>query len=164
MSITYNADEIFEIACRIELNGARFYRKASKFQADLQVAAMLNSLADMEDRHLALFTEMRAHVQTRDEGDTALFGQGEAAQYLQALADGHIFDTTADPSEQLGGHESTVDILKMAIGIEKESVVLYAGMRRMVPDGEGRDAIDEIIGQELGHVAVLSNRLKEITG
>ena len=44
MSITFNADEIFEIAEQIERNGARFYREAAGNASDADVKNMLQEL------------------------------------------------------------------------------------------------------------------------
>ena len=52
MGIQFNADEIFEIAERIEQNGARFYRKAAGNTADDKSKKMLEQLASAN-----LFTE-----------------------------------------------------------------------------------------------------------
>jgi rubrerythrin len=49
MAIVFNADEIFEMAIRIENNGAAFYRKAAGLQSDTKNHKFLESLAKMED-------------------------------------------------------------------------------------------------------------------
>ena len=52
MSITFNADEIFEMAEQIERNGAKFYREAAENASDADVKEMLLSMAAMEDGHV----------------------------------------------------------------------------------------------------------------
>ena len=47
MSITFNANEIFEMAEEIERNGAKFYRKAAQNTSDNQTKQMLLDMADM---------------------------------------------------------------------------------------------------------------------
>lgn len=70
MSITFNADEIFEMAEQIERNGAKFYRAAAeKFSAVRQV---LLDLAAMEDEHQSTFAAMRAQL-TAPEQQPILF-------------------------------------------------------------------------------------------
>jgi rubrerythrin len=59
MAIVFNADEIFEMAIRIENNGAAFYRKAAGLQSDTKNQKFLESLANMEDQHKRIFTEMK---------------------------------------------------------------------------------------------------------
>ena len=115
----------------------------------------------MEDQHLETFQRMRGAVvqATQDES----YDPDQVAEfYLRALADGHGFVSVGDPSERLSGDEEIEHVLDMAIEIEKESVVYYAGLRTMVPEGPGRDAVDDIVKQELGHIAALSDRLVDL--
>ncbi len=87
---------------------------------------------------------------------------GEAGMYLRAMADGRIFDTRVDPSESLTGEETMEDILQLAIGREKDSVIFYLGMKDMVSEKLGKDKIDGIIKEEIGHVTILSNELAKL--
>ena len=59
MMLEFNADEIFEMAVRIEENGAAFYRKAGELQADAETKKFLQGLAAMEDQHKKTFTEIK---------------------------------------------------------------------------------------------------------
>ena len=58
MSITFNADEIFEMAEQIERNGAAFYREAAGITSDADVKEMLLSLAAMEEGHQKTFAQI----------------------------------------------------------------------------------------------------------
>ena len=56
MPMPFNADEVFEMAEQIEVNGARFYRaSADKFPA---LKELLLELAAMEDDHQKTFAAM----------------------------------------------------------------------------------------------------------
>ena len=85
---------------------------------------------------------------------------GQAAAYLRAFAAGEVFDLEADPARMLGAAPTLPGILAEAIRLEKESVVFYAGIREVVPADFGRDGIDRIIREELGHIAVLGAAAK----
>ncbi len=159
MGVHFNADEIFEIAERIEKNGARFYRKAVENTSDDKAKKMFLELADMEDEHEKTFADMRKDLRSSEKQPARFDPEDEAAAYLQAFADGHIFDVKADPCDMLTGSESVVEILKMAIGMEKDSVVFYLGVKEMVPAGAGRDKIDHIIGEERKHIGVLAREI-----
>ena len=156
--ISFNADEIFEIAEQIERNGAKFYRKAAAGAAR-KSAPVLLKLAEMEDEHKKTFHEMRRRLGTKEQQPTTFDPEGQAAAYLRAMAEGKVFDVKADPSAKLTGKESVRDILETAIGLEKDSIVFYVGMKDLVPAGLGRDRIDEIIRQEMGHITTLSGEL-----
>lgn len=87
---------------------------------------------------------------------------GEAVLYLRGMADSALFDVKADPSERLTGNETLEEILRAAIGLEKDSIVFYLGIKEMVPERLGKHRIDDIIKQEMGHIAVLSKGLASL--
>jgi rubrerythrin len=159
-AVQFNADEMFTIAEQIERNGARFYRTAaSRIPAGRE---LLLGLAAMEDTHLATFQEMHRSVSARQAESLAGDPDNQAALYLSAFAGGHVFDTGKDPVALLKGNETLQEILHIAIGLEKDSVVFYAGMREFVPPKLGKDRIDLIIREEIKHITVLSNKLSEL--
>ena len=96
MNVEFNADEVFEIAVQIEKNGARFYRRAAEIAGNGEDRELLLSLAAMEDSHVKIFESLREEL-SGPEGTLADFDpHGEAATYLQSMADGQVFDLTAD--------------------------------------------------------------------
>ena len=157
--IPFSIDEILGVAEQIERNGAAFYRKAAEGTDDESARSLLTNLAAMEDSHLEVFSRMRTELTEKDKESTAFDPEGEVELYLQAYASGHIFDVSIDPAERLGSLGSMEEVLKYAIGIEKDSVVYYTGMRDLVPERLGRDKVDGIIKEEMKHVAMLSSQL-----
>ena len=156
-AITFNADEAFTLAEQIEKNGAKFYRRAA--ESNPREKGLLLKLAEMEDEHFRTFNGMHGMV-SGAEKDSVADPDGEAAGFLSALAGGHVFDVKKDPSATLRGDEAFKDVLRIAIGLEKDSIVFYTGLREMVPKKSGRDKIDDIIRQEMGHIAILSGHLE----
>ena len=158
MSDVFNMDEIFEIAEQIERNGAKFYRKAAgSFTEDGK--EMLLELADMEVNHEKLFSEMRRDFAKESKLAESFDPNGEAALYLQAIADGYVFKFNEDPSEKLKGNESMEDILKIAIGLENDSIAFYTGIREAVPDKLGKDKVGQVVAEEMRHVTMLKGKL-----
>ncbi len=162
MSIQFNADEIFEMAEQIERNGARFYRKAAEGFEDAGTRDTLLNLASREDEHLKTFADMRASLPNKDRGWDMFDPEGQAAMYLRAMADGYVFDVQTDPSEKLTGKETLEEIYRTAIGLEKDSIVFYRGLREMVPENLGRDRIEDIIREEMKHITILSKGLASL--
>ena len=155
MGITFNAFEIFEMAEQIERNGVKFYRKAAGLISDKNAGKILLSLADMEVEHEKIFTEMREKL-TPQQRELMIFDpNNEVALYLQAMADGHVFNLKKDLAEQLTGGETVRDILKMAIAAEKDSIVFYLGLKNFVPVKAGKDKIEDIIKEEMNHIVTL---------
>jgi rubrerythrin len=159
MSITFNADEIFEMAESIERDAARFYRQAVKIAADKKTKQMFLDLAKMEDKHLATFQEMRKELGAGEREETVFDPDNEAAMYLQTMAKGHGWEGKRNLTENLTGNEKIEDILKIALETEHNSVVFYSGLKELVPPRAGRDKVEAIIKEELGHIAVLNQQL-----
>jgi rubrerythrin len=159
MSIQFNADEIFEIAEQIERNGAKFYRKAAEGFEDSGTRDTLLNLASWEDQHVRIFSDMRATLPDKDRGWEMFDPEGQTAMYLRAMADGHVFDVKTDPSAKLTGDETLEVIYRTALGLEKDSIVFYQGIREMVPERLGKNKIDDVIREEMKHVTILSNQL-----
>lgn len=159
MAIEFNADEILGIAEEIETNGAAFYRKAAEMFADREKRDLLLQLAAMEDHHLQIFREMRAHITAKEARPFTYDPEGEALLYLKAFADGNIFDTSIKPADRLTGDQTLPDVLAMAIDIEKDSVVFYSGLRLLVPPELGRDKVEDVIAEELKHITTLNREL-----
>ena len=162
MSITFSVDEIFEMAEQIERNGAKFYRKAAEAAAGESARRRLETLAVMEEDHQKTFATMRDELPARQRMPTTFDPDDEEALYLQAMVDGKVFDAKADPFEQFAGAETMEDILQTAIGLEKDSIVFYLGVKDLVPSSRGKDKIDNIIREEMNHITVLSHELASL--
>ena len=158
MGMPFNADEVFEMAEQIERNGSKFYRKAAgKFPA---LRKLLLDLAVMEDKHEKIFAAMRTEL-SGEEAESPVFDpDGEAQMYLRVMADGQVFNLKADPAEKLADVETAEDLLKMAMGVERDSIAFYVGLRESVSRKAGRDKVEGIIREEMKHVAVLNERLE----
>ena len=159
MAITFNADEIFEMAEEIERNGAKFYRQAAGNAADREAKQMLLDLAAMEDNHFNTFQEMRKQLSGREKEEIVFDPDNQSALYLQAMADSRGWEGKISPTEELTGSEKMEDVLKAAIIAEKDSVVFYVGLKDLVPAKLGQDKVEAIIKEEMGHIATLSQKL-----
>ena len=162
MAVVFNADEIFEMAIRIENNGAAFYRKAASLQSDIKNQKFLESLANMEDQHQKIFTEMRTNVSEKEKDPKVFDPYDEVSQYLAAMADTMGGEGSPSAADSLIGDETLEEILRTAVGLEKDAILFYLGIKDLIPSKSGQDRIDEIIRQERRHVAQLSNLLEKL--
>jgi len=159
MPVTFNADEVFEMAEQIERNGAKFYREAATKAPDRKIKDMFLRLAAMEDGHLRTFQQMRTTLSDQDKGGTTFDPEGEASLYLQAMADERGFEGMKGRNIKLTGKESTRELLEIAIGAEKNSILYYVGLKEMVPTETGREKVEAVIREEVGHAAELRRQL-----
>jgi rubrerythrin len=153
MSFNFNADDILEMAERLERTGANFYGEASANTPNPKTKQMLIQLSQMEQDHEKTYKELRASLKEDEKVATAFDPENESVLYLRALADTRVFfKTTIDL-------KSIEEVLKTAIQAEKDSIVFYLGMKEVVPEGLGGKRIDEIIKEEMAHITLLSKEL-----
>lgn len=162
MSISFNADEVFEMAEEIERRGARFYSEASKIAPTDEMQKFFLELSGMEAKHLRIFADMRKQLTEDERTATTYDPNNEVARYLQTMADAKGWEGRISPTQKLTGKESMKEVIEIALNAEKESVVFYYGLRSMVSQKAGRDRIDRIILEELSHIRTLLEYLKDM--
>ncbi len=167
MAYVFNADEMFEMACRMEENGTRFYMQMTEKISDASVKNMLTSLAEMEKGHKKVFETMREQLPSQEKDPTVFDPEGDTAQYLKAMADIHVFDKNADEGfslpDDLSDAAKLRKVLRAAIDLEWASISFYLGLKEFVPENLGKDRLDDIIKEEMRHVTMLSSRLTSST-
>lgn len=151
----FNADDIFEMAVKIEQNGAVFYREAAEKVDGENNKKFLLDLAAMEDEHEQTFEAMKKELAGNATFSTTFDPEGENAAYLNAFADSRVFFKKEQPSSSLK------DILSCAIQTEKDSIAFYLGMKELVPENLGRSKLDAIIKEEMDHIRILAGKLSE---
>ncbi len=157
----FNAAEVFEMAVKIEENGAAFYRKAASLQNNDEDIKFLEALAKMEDRHKATFEEMMKELSDAEKKQTVFDADEELSLYLKAMVDAHGGEGDPEAAEALTASDTMERIVSTAIGLEKESILFYIGLKDLVPPKLGREKIDGIIKEETQHVAQLKGFLKK---
>jgi len=162
MSISFNADEILEIAQQIERNGLNFYKAAANAVTDPKAKEMLSNLAEWEVGHEKLFRDMRAGLTDAQRQPTVFDPYDELGLYLKGMASQAVFTSKMDPVEIIGHNPSFRRILDIALEREKDAVVFYAGIKRFVPASLGSDKIEAIMQEEVAHVAMITQRLAEL--
>jgi rubrerythrin len=153
MVYDFTANDVFEMAEQLERNGAKFYRTAAENVSDPRSKKLLIELAAMEDEHEKTFASLRADLTEAEKTTTVFDPEDESVLYLRALADTRVFfKKKIDIS-------SMKEILKAAIVAEKDSIVFYLGLKDFVPDQLGKNRLDKIIKEEMGHIRILSKEL-----
>ncbi|MFC1534267.1 ferritin family protein [Thermodesulfobacteriota bacterium] len=168
MIYAFNMDDIFEIAEQIERNGALFYRQMTEHFSETTIRQLFIDLAEMEEEHEKVFISMRADLSDRDKEPTIFDPDGESALYLRALADLRVFNEQAEKdfilSKDLSKDEKMRKVSRAAIGIEKESIVFYLGMKEFIPQDSGKKKVDDIIKEEMKHIRILGKQLFSLKG
>jgi len=159
MSEVYNASEIYAIGIEIEKNGRAFYLACAQTSDDRQVKKLCEELAGWEGQHVALFEALKASLPVDADLQAIFDPEEEYVLYLKAVADSHIFLINRDASELVRKAAIPKDLLRMALTFEKDSIVLYTAMLKMVPDALGKNDITQIIDEEIRHVTIIGQLL-----
>jgi len=162
VGIGFNADEVLMMAERIERNGFAFYTGAAVRTGDDGLRDLLRQFAEMEKEHEAIFAGMRAQLSQAEKAETAFDPESEGVKYLESMADTRIFNVNVDPAAILAGTETMEEVLRIAIGMEKDSVVFYQGIKEAVSEGLGRDRVNTVIKEEMWHIVVLGRELAKL--
>ena len=109
MSFLFNADEIFEIAIDIEENGKKFYEQAKEKIDDQRVKELFDYLANEETAHKERFAALKAELPDSAAQDNIYDPEGEMQQYLQMMADMHVFRSSKGVEEQVSKISSAAD-------------------------------------------------------
>ena len=164
MGDQFNAEEILRMAEQIEKNGQEFYRKASEAADDFEVSRLLADLAEWEKGHETLFASMRSELNQDEKRQTAIDPYCEAALYLKAMADNHVFKHQS--VESLFNFEedtSNGKIIDLAIQFEKDSLLFFLGLERLVSPMLGKERVHEIIDEEIGHISYLEKQRSRLS-
>ena len=149
----FTMSEIIEFAIRIEENGEKVYRDASEKVSEPSLVSLLQWLADEEAEHVQWFSELKGTVQ-EESVDPKVGEMG------QSLLLGIVGDQTFSLKERdLSKIADLKEVLRIALGFEKDTVIFYEMMGSFVQDDAALAKLDQIIQEEKRHVRTLSEFL-----
>lgn len=158
--LLFKPREVVEFAMNIEKNGQAFYRALAGKAGDAEAKNVFVFMADEEDAHYNIFKKLAAKMESFDPPETY---PGEYEEYMRELVDNHIFTRDTDPVELAGRINNSLAAVDLALGFEKDSILFFHELKKLMPDLEQR-AIDELIAEEGRHVKKLLQLKKLLSG
>jgi rubrerythrin len=152
MGNIFAGSEVLQLGIEIEKNGKAFYEAVAKKTKNSAAQQKLLFLATEEDRHIATFNGLLESVARYEPAESYL---GEYVAYMHALASEQIFTQKNKGEEIAQKTKSDKEAIDLGIGFEKDSIIFYEGMKRVVPQ-DGHKIVDKIIAQEQNHLRLLS--------
>jgi len=162
MSFNFNADEIFQIGAQIEGNGQRFYEMVARNCPDPSAQKLFLDLARWESEHINLFEKLRQRLPDSAKAGNLFDPNQELHLYVKATADTHVFLKNKDIPELVSKCKTPIEALDLAVAFEKDSVVFYTTMKKLVPEHLGKSEIDTLIDEEVSHIFTLTQKKKEL--
>jgi rubrerythrin len=160
MTVTFNAFEVFEIAEQIERNGTNFYIRAAELFDDPETCQMFLRLAEWERQHEQTFARMKEQLSEKDRQQSTP-EPDDLLPEPRVMAGMAVFGIRSKPAEELHGRQNRTDILRRAVEKEKDSIVFYHGLKEFVHAEADKEKIDDIIKEEMKHIVILDQSLKE---
>jgi rubrerythrin len=143
----YSIDEIMEMAIRTETLGYQFYSTmAEKFKKDDGLATLFTTLASKEKVHEKIFAELKANVAKQG---TEPVEWDEVSNYMRAFVESEFFLGKGKALPSMDHVKTVQDVIKFAIGFEKETLHYFFELRSLVKE---KAVIDEIINEEKSHI------------
>ncbi len=156
MLFCFNATEVFGIAIEIKERCAAFYEKAQTVIQEPEVRQLFQNLVREEMEHKARIEGLKANLPAGAWTPTVSDPEQELDLYIKMMADQHVFRSVEDLNLQLTEVKTARDALKLALQLEKDSVIFFLGMQEATCEGKDRDLLAVLIKEEQDHVRRLS--------
>ncbi|MBN1178562.1 MAG: ferritin family protein [Anaerolineae bacterium] len=153
----FTAVEALNIGLQIEKNGQAFYENAAKKMKAPAVKALMEDLARWEKQHYKTFQQLADQV-----GDPPSLSAPEweaYEEYVQSALANALFEGPDKALAAVDAIENDEDALRMALGFEKDALLLYYDLRELMPEAE-RGVVNEIIREEKKHALLLAKLLR----
>lgn len=153
--------EALRIAVQIEKKGERFYKMAQAMSKSPEMTQLLELLRAQEQKHAERFESMYEDMLRRrqDEDDDTGYDQ-ETGAFLSAIASEVVFPGGVMASMMNRRLETIPDLLMVAIGSEKDSILFYMELVQNTHSEENIPVFLEIIEEEKKHLLDLQQMLE----
>jgi rubrerythrin len=166
MDREFSADEVLEIAERMERNAVKFYRKAAGICDDPKISKTFVDPARWERQHARIFADMREGLSDVSWTDKARQSPDLARFILDVLEPSPVesplplvFGDRENPPDALIGNPTKADVLKTAIQKEKDAISYFTRLQGFVPGHHNAQAIEAVIREEERHMKILVQSL-----
>lgn len=149
----FAGSEIVELGIQVEKNGRDFYNTLVKQSKIQKARETFKYLAGEEEKHIAVFRKILDSVHKYEPPETY---PGEYFAYMNALASDYIFTQKDKGGEIAKRTRSDKEAIVLGIGFEKDSILFYEGMKKVVPEYDHK-IVNNLIEQEQSHLRQLSD-------
>ena len=158
MGNIFTGSEIIELGVQIEKNGKDFYNTLLEKSESQKAKEIFQYLAGEEDKHIAVFQKM---LESAEKYEAPESYPGEHLAYVNTLAGEYVFTRKDKGGEVAKGISSDKEAVEVGIGFEKDSILFFEAMKRVVPE-HGHKTIEGLIVQEKSHLKQLVDIKKEL--
>lgn len=154
----FNVDEAKKIAIALERTGFRFYSGMRDRVQNERVQTVFAKMAEEERKHVSDIEAMLSDPDSEWYLDPAM--EEMVQRYFEDYMEGGVFPSGPEAEAVTMTLADEVQAVRMAHRFEKDAVGFYSEMVQRATDPETREAFEELVIFERGHVATLGNLLK----
>lgn len=149
----FTAEEILDIAARLEKNGEKIYRSAAQMVSNSELAALLEWMANEEVTHAESFSKMKKAVTTAAVNPVA-------EEMGRELVDSMLGDRGFSLEDvDFARIDKVNDMIATFIEFEKDTVLFYELLDSFIDAEETRETLNRIITEENNHIKMLQELL-----
>ncbi len=162
----YSILEAVEVALMMEEEGIRFYTLAEQKAGDPELKQLFSLLRDKEHQHIETFRRFFGDLSTRSSDPDAELWllDTEVASYFRAAVESAVFPTKGAAERAIAGLHGAAEILRLALRMEKDSVLFYNGLLAAAPWPEARALVEKVVAEERRHVVFVHEKLASLGG
>ena len=150
----FSANEIIDLAIKLEKNGEAVYRGAIAEVSRPELAALLEWIADEEVKHVEWFSQLKLNIETKNENP---FAEEMGRELLNEMLGEKNFSLR---DVDFSSITEVDDLIEIFIEFEKDSIIFYEVLKPFIDDPAVWDYLKKIVDEEKRHI----ERLKEFIG
>jgi len=146
------AIQVLRNAVEMEIEGRSFFRRASEVVRNPSSRDTFVSLVKQEQRHVDIIGEQLTRLENGLSWASLQQLKREAPNYpkISVFQDKDVRHMKLDPDA------GELDVLKIGIEIEKRSIEYYRNANFQTEDPKAKEMFAWLVGEESGHLTVLS--------
>jgi rubrerythrin len=158
MGNIFAGSEVVELGIQIERNGLDFYSTLAKQTKNESARGLFQYLANEEEKHIKAFQGI---LDKNEKYEPQGLDADDYFAYMNALAEECVFTKENEGKEIAKKIKSDKEAVDIGIGFEKDSIIFYEGIKKVVPEFDYK-ILDELIIQEQNHLRQLSDLKKKL--
>ena len=151
----FNAQDILDIAIRLENNGKRTYLDARGHTTDADLKDLLTWIAEEERSHARWFNELKNRLSTGDDHHLM-------AEFSQALVEDVVRQQAFSLQEVNFEVVFTPEqMIRIFIGFEQDTLAFYEILKTFIDDAAVAEQLAQIIDEEKKHISQFKKLLPD---
>jgi rubrerythrin len=160
---TFSIDEICRIGIQLEQSGIDYYTRMMNRFPQEEFKKLFQKLIKMEENH----EQELQKIKKRRTGTTECLIDSESSKYINALLAENVYMDKTHVQVLENKIETIVDVLNLAIDMEKETILFYLGLNvglEGIITHEEHQIIKDVTNEEREHLKELALLKAEYIG